>query len=77
VNVASRLIEVAKEHRAAIAVSEDLYRAAIGADPKIERRNESAIEVSIRGRARPVLVRMWGEPAPTFNAGRFGVKPGA
>ena len=64
VNVASRLVEVAKEHRAAIAVSEDLYRAAIDIpDCKIECRDEPAIEVSIRGRRYPILVRMWGNAA--------------
>jgi adenylate cyclase len=66
VNVASRLVEVAKEYRAAIVVSEDLYRAAIETpDCKIEHRDEPAIEIGIRGRAHPVLVRMWGGAAST------------
>ena len=65
VNVASRLVEVAKNHRATIAVSEDLYRAAIHSpDCKIERRDEPAVEISIRGRTHPILIRMWGN-APT------------
>jgi adenylate cyclase len=66
VNVASRLVEVAKKHRAAIAVSEDLYRAAIDTpDCKIERRDEPAVEVSIRGRTYPILIRMWGSAVST------------
>jgi adenylate cyclase len=66
VNVASRLVEVAKEHRAAIAVSEDLYRAAIDTpDCKIDRHDEPAIETNIRGRTYPILIRLWGNAATT------------
>jgi adenylate cyclase len=59
VNVASRLLEVAKEHRAAIAVSEDLYRAARDGDPPAPGAEVAAVEVAIRGRAHPILVRLW------------------
>jgi adenylate cyclase len=60
VNVASRLLEVAKEHRAAIAVSEDLYRAARNAgNPPAPGAEVAAVEVAIRGRAHPIMVRLW------------------
>jgi adenylate cyclase len=60
VNVASRLLEVAKDSNAATAVSEDLWRAArdAGGAP-VERHGETVLEVAIRGRVQPVLVRLW------------------
>src|SRR5262249_27674412 len=60
VNVASRLLEVAKDRCAATAVSEDLWRAArdAGAAP-VERPGETVLEVAIRGRVQPILVRLW------------------
>lgn len=62
VNVASRLMEVAKDRHVRIVVSEDLYRVALqvsgAADPLPVG---DAIEVSIRGRAQPVLIRIWDE----------------
>jgi adenylate cyclase len=60
VNVASRLVEVAKDHQAATAISEDLWRAA--RDPgetALDHLGESAREVAIRGRGQPIVVRIW------------------
>jgi adenylate cyclase len=61
VNVASRLMEIAKERDASVAVSDDLYRAAMDAQPeaKVKHSGEPTIEVAIRGRVRPILVRVW------------------
>jgi adenylate cyclase len=58
VNVASRLLEVAKQRRAGIAVSEDLFRAAkqVPCDAAAEIEYVAA-EVSIRGRAQPLAVQ--------------------
>jgi adenylate cyclase len=60
VNVASRLLEVAKQQGSSIVVSEDLYRAAkspgsVGDTPM----TASAIEVGIRGRTEPLRIRAW------------------
>jgi adenylate cyclase len=64
VNVASRLLEVAKERHARIVLSEDLYRAAAHApEEATEYESHTVIEVSIRGREHPILVRVWGEDA--------------
>jgi len=61
VNVASRLLEVAKKHHAPIAVSEDLIAAAPGSfDLGLAPPADQAIEVAIRGRAQTVAVRLWG-----------------
>jgi adenylate cyclase len=65
VNVASRLLEVSKQHNAPIAVSEDLYRAAGRSGTAAEHGFGEAIEIDIRGRAHPVAVRLGGR-----NAGR-------
>ncbi len=60
VNVANRLLEVAKERHAPIAVSEDLIAAAPGVfDLGLAPPSDRAIEVGIRGRARSVQVRLW------------------
>jgi adenylate cyclase len=60
VNVASRLLEVAKDRHAATAVSEDLWRAVRDAgDPPLAQLGETVLEVAIRGRAQPILVRLW------------------
>jgi adenylate cyclase len=64
VNVASRLMEVAKDCKAPIVVSEDLCRAALrepGAAAADGIPIGAVIEVSIRGRTRPIQVRAWGE----------------
>lgn len=61
VNVASRLLEVAKERHAPIVVSEDLIAAAPGAsDLGLAPPSDQAVEVEIRGRAQKVAVRLWG-----------------
>jgi adenylate cyclase len=62
VNVASRLVEVAKNLKARIVVSEDLFRAALR-EPGAEDRNGFGhpIDVSIRGREQPILIRLWEE----------------
>jgi adenylate cyclase len=59
VNVASRLLEVAKQQHASIAVSEDLFRAAtqVPCDAAAETGYVTA-EVSIRGRTQPLSVRI-------------------
>jgi hypothetical protein len=50
---------VAKDFHAEIVISEDLYRAATQIpDASIERRNDMVTEVTIRGRAQPILVRI-------------------
>jgi adenylate cyclase len=60
VNVANRLLEVAKERHAPIAVSEDLIAAAPGAAHlALAPPSDRAIDVGIRGRAQPVQVRLW------------------
>jgi adenylate cyclase len=56
VNVTSRLLEVAKQQRCAVVVSEDLCAAAAAfAVPD----GAAALEVAIRGRARPMRIRTW------------------
>jgi adenylate cyclase len=58
VNVASRLLEVGKERRCTVIVSEDLFAAAdlplAACDPIPE-----SLMVEIRGRAQPLRVRTW------------------
>jgi adenylate cyclase len=67
INVASRLMEVAKEHHVEIAVSEELCRAATEApDARAECVGGPPIEISIRGRAQPILVRLWGPNTANF-----------
>jgi adenylate cyclase len=56
VNVASRLQEVAAAHGAVLAVSTDLADAAGAGAEELG----PAVEVSLRGRTRPVRVRLWG-----------------
>jgi adenylate cyclase len=56
VNVASRLLEVSKQHHAPIAVSEDLYRAA--GLPAANQGLSEAMEIDIRGRSLPLSVRL-------------------
>ena len=57
VNVASRLLEVAKQHDSSVVVSEELYRASefleLAGDTIITKL---AIEVNIRGRTEPLRV---------------------
>jgi adenylate cyclase len=57
VNVASRLLEIAKQHQASIVISSDL---AAAGEPRAE--DSAAIEtaeVEIRGRAQPISVQLW------------------
>ena len=56
VNVASRLLEVAKEQHCRVVVTEDLVRAA-GAAPRVYA-NYAPMIVSIRGRASDLPVRI-------------------
>jgi adenylate cyclase len=60
VNVASRLLEVAKQHNAPIAVSDDLYRAAGLLGSAAEHGLGEAMAIEIRGRANPMSVRLGG-----------------
>ena len=66
VNVASRLMEVAKGLHASIVVSEELYRAAHrGESPPHAVPAGPPIEVPIRGRVQPLAVRVIPpDPAP-------------
>jgi adenylate cyclase len=60
VNVASRLLEVAKQQGARLIVSEDLYRAAKSSGSVDDTlTTASAIEVNIRGRTEPLRIRTW------------------
>jgi len=63
VNVASRLLEVSKQHNAPIAVSEDLFRAAGLPGTAAEHGLGEAMETDIRGRALPITVRLGGRDA--------------
>jgi adenylate cyclase len=60
VNVASRLMEVAKQHGAPIVVSEDLCRAAGAPGETIALDLGEPVAIDIRGRAEPVAVRFGG-----------------
>jgi adenylate cyclase len=60
VNVTSRLLEVAKQQRASVIISEDLYVAAKSPGSSCGPiMAESAIDVSIRGRAHGLRIRVW------------------
>ena len=61
VNVTSRLLEVAKQQRASVIISEDLYVAAKspGSSCGPIHTAELAIDVSIRGRAHGLRIRVW------------------
>jgi adenylate cyclase len=59
VNAASRLLEVAKEQRANVLITEDLHKAAQGdAPPTAPAPPGPAIEVRVRGRAQPLWIRV-------------------
>jgi adenylate cyclase len=61
VNVASRLLEVAKQQHSRVVVSEDLFAAAIAArapSPKVDTASYAALTVSIRGRASSLKIRV-------------------
>jgi adenylate cyclase len=60
VNVASRLLEVAKQQHCRVAVTEDLFQAA-GAAPRsgsVDQELYSPMTVSIRGRTSPLQIRI-------------------
>jgi class 3 adenylate cyclase len=63
VNVASRLLEVSKQHNAPVAVSEDLFRAAGLPGTAAQHGLGEAMEIDIRGRAHPISVRLGGRDA--------------
>jgi len=54
VNVASRLLEVAKQRNASVVISSDLAAAGEPASAHV-----STMEVEIRGRAQPISVQLW------------------
>jgi adenylate cyclase len=59
VNVASRLLEVAKQQGASVVVSEDLWVAAAGSAELPAALTADAVrEVGIRGRAKPLRIRV-------------------
>ena len=59
VNVASRLLEVAKEQHCRIVVTEDLFQAASATTPaNIDQALYAPLIVSIRGRAGDLAIRM-------------------
>ncbi len=59
VNVASRLLEVAKQQGRPVVVSEDLFLAA-QSPLALEGDVVEKVEVAIRGRNEPVQIRSWG-----------------
>jgi adenylate cyclase len=61
VNVASRLMEVAAQNRAEIAISADLYRAAGSEILPSSGRLEGPVQTSIRGRSGSISVWLWRE----------------
>jgi adenylate cyclase len=61
VNVASRLLEVAKQQHCRVVISEDLFAAAIaapGSSPKIDAASYAALTVPIRGRTSSLKIRI-------------------
>ncbi|TCR66145.1 adenylate/guanylate cyclase domain-containing protein [Bosea sp. BK604] len=58
VNVASRLMEVAKQHDARLAVSAD-FLAALGEDRGLHGEPDDLRPVDIRGRRQPISVALW------------------
>jgi adenylate cyclase len=65
VNVASRLLEVAADNHATLALSSDLVKAALN-EPDARPLPPLGAErqIQIRGRAKPLSVHLWGESAP-------------
>lgn len=66
VNVASRLMEVAKAHGATLAVS-SAFLDAIGATARDHGAPDALREVAIRGRSQPVSVAFWTVPAASVT----------
>ena len=66
VNVASRLMEVAKNHGTPIALSGELYDNAVRAGVKLEHDAfSSELSVVIRGRTQMLTVRLWTGSPPS------------
>jgi adenylate cyclase len=64
VNVASRLMEVAKEYRTAIVVSGELFAKAVASGLTLgSDRFSPEQSICIRGRSQPLSVRLWLDPA--------------
>ena len=61
VNVASRLMEVAAENRADVALSADLYRAAGNEVLPLSGRLRGPVQTHIRGRSSQMSVWLWAE----------------
>jgi adenylate cyclase len=60
VNVTSRLLEVAKQQRSSVVVSEDLFAAAKSSASSCGSiMTEAAIDVDIRGRTQGLRIRVW------------------
>jgi adenylate cyclase len=59
VNVASRLLEVAKQQASPIIFSEDLYEAAAAPPALAEGEKVANVQVTIRGRHQPLKIRAW------------------
>jgi adenylate cyclase len=60
VNVASRLLEVAKDRQCGVVISEELCAAAVPPWSFPGGADVVALEVRIRGRAQPLRIRTWG-----------------
>jgi adenylate cyclase len=58
VNVASRLLEVAKQQHCRVVVTEDLFQAANAPQPAGDAASYAPLTVSIRGRASPLQIRI-------------------
>jgi adenylate cyclase len=59
VNVASRLLEVAKQRRCGVVVSEELFIAAGQPASSPDRAAPLSLEAAIRGRAQSLRVQIW------------------
>lgn len=59
VNVASRLLEIAKQRRAPLAIGDSLYTAAIAEAPALASGFTQPFAAPLRGRERPVIIRTW------------------
>ena len=59
VNIASRLLEVAKQQGGAVVVGEDLYQAGNGAATLSDLPAIAPRDIAIRGRTKPLRIRAW------------------
>ena len=70
VNVASRLLEIAKDYQAGVVITEDLYTAAHRDVPPTDTGlRGDAIEVSVRGRTQPLWIRVLNCGSPRYDMG--------